>query len=154
MKTRRFFFAVLSLMSFVGNAWADTDKLLESDGWSKVTSMPTAAEMANNYYVFVDNSLDLMLGIGKGVNQNTKWYSLGVFYRPSVEPTAKEFIPLTWTLESYGSGFAMRNLDQPVSLFQTEWNAAWEFDTNDVYETAHEWTEVRFVLADGAWTLQ
>ena len=154
MKTRRFFFAVLSLMSFVGNAWADTDKLLESDGWSKVTSMPTSAEMANNYYVFVDNSQDLMLGIGKGVNQNTKWYSLGVFYRPSVEPTTKEFIPLTWTLESYGSGFAMRNLDQPVSLFQTEWNAAWEFDTNDVYETANEWTEVRFVLADGAWTLQ
>lgn len=154
MKLKSFLIAALVLTGFVSNAWADTDKLKAEDGWTKITEVPTASDIANNYYAFVDVTRDLMLGIGKGVNQNTKWYSLGVYYRASVEPTAKDFIPLTWTLESYGNGFAMRNLDQPVSLFQTEWNAASKFDTNDVYGSANEWTEVRFTLADGVWTLQ
>lgn len=154
MKLKSILIAALALTGFAGNAWADTDKLTAEDGWTKITTVPTASEIANNYYVFVDATRDLMLGIGKGVNQNTKWYSLGVYYRASVEPTAKDFIPLTWTLESYGNGFAMRNLDQPVSLFQTEWNAASKFDTNDVYGSANEWTEVRFTLSDGVWTLQ
>lgn len=154
MKLKSILIAALALTGFVGNAWADTDKLTAEDGWVKITSVPTASDIANNYYVFVDATSDLMLGIGKGVHQDTKWYSLGVFYRNSVEPTAKDFIPLTWMLESFGSGFALRNLDQPVSPFQTEWNAAWKFDTNDVYATANEWTEVRFTLSDGVWTLQ
>ncbi|MBO4905822.1 MAG: hypothetical protein J5486_02150 [Bacteroidaceae bacterium] len=154
MTTKQFIISILALTSLGCNVWADTDKLPASDGWTKITTAPTASEIASNYYVFVDATRDLMLGIGKGANQNTKWYSLGVYYREAVEPTAKDFIPLTWTLESYGSGYAMRNLDQPASPFQTEWNAAWKFDTNDVYATANEWTEVRFALADGVWTLQ
>ncbi len=153
MKLKSFFIAALVLTGFAGNAWADTDKLTAEDGWTKITTVPTASEIANNYYVFVDATRDLMLGIGKGVNQNTKWYSLGAFYRTSVEPTAKDFIPLTWTLESNGSGFAMRNLDQPFLTFQTEWGAAWKFNTNDVTAT-NEWTQVNFTLSDGVWTLQ
>lgn len=155
MKLKSILIAALALTGFVGNAWADTDKLTTADGWTKITTVPTASEIANNYYVFVDATRDLMLGIGKGVNQNTNWYSLGVYYRASVEPTAKDFIPLTWTLESQGSGFAMRNLDQPVSPFQTEWNAAWKFDTNDVYATANDWCKVNLsYLPDGYWTIQ
>lgn len=133
---------------------ADTSKLTTADGWTKITTLPTAADIENNYYVFVDNSQDLMLGVGKGVNQNTKWYSLGVYYKASVEPTSAAINGMTWTLESVGSGFAMRNLEYSVSPFQTEWNAAWKFDTNDVYETANEWTEVRFAYSGGAWTIQ
>ena len=154
MKTTRFLLAALALICLGSNAWADTNKLTTADGWTKITAVPTATDIANNYYVFVDATQDLMLGIGKGVHQDTKWYSLGIYYRNSVEPTAKDFIPLTWTLESYGSGFAMRNLDQPVSPFQTEWGAAWKFDTNDVYDTPNDWTEVRFILSNGVFTLQ
>lgn len=153
MKLKSIIIAALALTGFAGNANADTDKLTNADGWTKITTLPTAADIANNYYVFVDNSNDLMLGIGKGVHQDTQWYSLGIYYRNSVEPTAKDFIPLIWTLESYGNDFAMRNLDQPVCVFQTEWGAAWKFDTNDV-TTPNEWTPVKLTLADGVWTLQ
>ena len=154
MKLKSLFIAALALTCLAGNAWADTNKLKAEDGWTKITSVPTAAEIANNYYVFVDATRDLMLGVGKGVNQNTKWYSLGVFYQSSVEPTSAEINGKTWTLDTYGSGFALRNLEYSVSPFQTEWNAAQKFDTNDVYATANEWTEVRFTLADGVFTLQ
>lgn len=153
MKLKSIIIAALALTGFAGNAWADTDKLTSADGWTKITSVPTSSDIANNYYVFVDATRDLMLGIGKGVHQDTQWYSLGVYYRNSVEPTAKDFIPLTWTLESCGDDFAMRNLDQPVCVFQTEWGAAWKFDTNDV-TTPNEWTPVKLTLADGVWTLQ
>ena len=153
MKLKSFFIAAIALTCLGSNAWADTNKLTTADGWTKITTVPTSSDIANNYYVFVDATRDLMLGIGKGVHQDTKWYSLGVYYRSSVEPTAKDFIPLTWTLESYGSGFALRNLDQPVYAFQTEWGKAWYFDTNDV-TSPNEWTPVNFTLADGVWTLQ
>ena len=153
MKLKSFFVAAIALICFAGNANADTTKLTTADGWAKITTVPTSTDIANNYYVFVDATQDLMLGIGKGVHQDTKWYSLGLYYYNSVEPTAKDFIPLTWTLEFYNSGFAMRNLDQPVYVFQTENGAAWNFDTNDV-KTPNEWTEVRFSLTDGVWTLQ
>jgi len=153
MKLKSIIIAAIALTCLGSNAWADTDKLTAADGWTKITSVPTSSEIANNYYVFVDATRDLMLGIGKGVHQDTKWYSLGVYYRSSVEPTAKDFIPLTWTLESYSGGFALRNLDQPVYAFQTEWGAAWKYDTNDV-TTPNEWTPVNFTLADGVWTLQ
>ncbi len=135
-------------------AKADTSKLLEADGWTKITTLPTATDIANNYYVFVDNTNDLMLGVAKGVNQDTKWYSLGVFYQTSVEPTSADINEKTWTLETQGDGFAMRNLEYSVSPFQTEWNAEWKFDTNDVYATSNDWCKVVLSYADGSWTIQ
>ena len=82
---KRYILAVLALTMLGGSAVkADTTKLLETDGWTKITTLPTATDIANNYYVFVDNSNDLMLGVAKGVHQDTKWYSLGVYYQTSV----------------------------------------------------------------------
>ena len=153
MKTTRFLLAALALTCLGSNAWADTDKLPVADGWTKITTVPTASEISSNYYVFVDATRDLMLGIGKGVHQDTKWYSLGVYYRSSVEPTSKDITPMVWTLENYNGDLAMRNLDQPIFTFQTEWGAAWKFDTNDVTGT-NEWTPVKFALSDGVFTLQ
>lgn len=153
MKTTRFLLAALALTCLGSNAWADTDKLPAADGWTKINSVPTSSEIANNYYVFVDADNDLMLGIGKG-EQNTKaWYSLGLYYRTSVEATSKDITPLVWTLESDNGGFSMRNLDQPVHLFQTEWQAAWYFDTNDV-TSPNSWSKVNITLADGKFTLE
>ena len=99
MKTKNFIITLVALLAFAGNAWADTTKLLEADGWTKITSVPTSTDINNNYYVFVDTNLDLMLGTGKGANQNTKWYSLGVYYYTSVEPTSAEMNNMVWTLE-------------------------------------------------------
>ena len=153
MKLKSFFVAAIALTCLGSNAWADTDKLTTADGWTKITSVPTSSEIANNYYVFVDATRDLMLGIGKG-EQNTKaWYSLGLYYRNSVEPTSKDITPFVWTLESNNGGFSMRNLDQPVHLFQTEYNAAWYFDTNDV-TSSNGWSKVNLALSDGKFTLE
>lgn len=153
MKTKNFFLTLVALIAFAGNAMADTTKLLEADGWTKITTVPTSTDINNNYYVFVDTNLDLMLGTGKGVNQNTKWYSLGVYYYTSVEPTSAEMNNMVWTLESYNDGFAMRNLEYSALAFQTEWNAAWKWDTNDVPGT-NDWTKLYLAYADGSWTIQ
>lgn len=155
MKRKSFYTIIAALIAFTSNVWADTNKLTAEDGWTKITTLPTASDIANNYYVFVDATRDLMLGIGKGVHQDTKWYSLGVFYCTSVGPTSKDITPMVWTLEAQDTYFAMRNLDQPVRLFMTEWNAAWKFDTNDIFNVSNDgWTKVQFVYSDEVWSLQ
>lgn len=153
MKTTRFLLAALVLTCLGSNAWADTDKLTTADGWTKITSVPTSSEISNNYYVFVDDTRDLMLGIGKGVENTKAWYSLALYYRTSVEPASKDITPMVWTLEADDGGFSMRNLDQPVHVFQTEWQAAWYFDTNDV-TSPNSWSKVNITLADGKFTLE
>ena len=135
------------------SAWADTAKLLGTDGWTKITTIPTAEDIANNYYVFVDNSNDLMLGIAKGVHQDTKWYSLGLYYQTSVKPTSSEMNGKTWILESQADGFAMRNLEYSVYCLQTEWGAALKWDTNDV-TNPNEWAKINLAYSGGYWTIE
>ena len=153
MKIKSTILAIVALISFAGNAKADTDKLLESDGWTKITALPTSTDIANNYYVIVDNSNDLMLGIAKGVHQDTKWYSLGVYYQTSVLPISKEMLSKTWTLETQDDGFALRNLEYNVYVMQTEWEAAWKYDTNDV-TSPNEWARIYLSYQDGSWTIK
>ena len=144
---------LVALLAFAGNAMADTTKLLAADGWTKITTLPSSSVIGSNYYVFVDTNNDLMLGTGKGVNQNTKWYSLGVYYYTSVEPTTAAMNNMTWTLESYDGGYAMRNLEYSALVFQTEWNAAYKWDTNDV-PTPNGWAKINLAYSDGAWTIE
>ncbi len=153
MKRKSFYTIIAALIAFSSNAWADTDKLPAADGWTKITTVPTSAEIGSNYYVFVDATRDLMLGIGKGVQNTKAWYSLALYYRTSVEPTSKDINPMVWTLESNDGGFSMRNLDQPVHLFQTENNAAWYFDTNDV-TSSNSWSKINLAYSDGKWTIE
>lgn len=134
-------------------AKADTSLLTTEDGWTKITTMPTATDIANNYYVFVDATHDLMLGIGKGEHQATKWYSLGVYYYTSVAPTSIDINTMVWTLETQGSNFAMRNLDHNYLVMQTEGAGAWMFDTNDV-PSPNVWAEIVLSYSDGTWTIQ
>ena len=154
---KRYIFAALALTvlgGFPAKALADTTKLLEADGWTKITTLPTATDIANNYYVIVDNTNELMLGVAKGVNQNTKWYSLGVYYQNSVEPTSADMNGKTWIVETSGSGFSLRNLEYSVQPMMTEWNAAWKYDTNDVYLPDGNWTVTNWAYANGSWTIQ
>lgn len=154
MKLKSIIIAVITLAGFAGNAKADTTKLLEADGWTKITTVPTTSDLANNYYVFVDNSSDLMLGVAKGVHQDTKWYSLGVYYQTCVEPTSAAMNGKTWIVEASGSGYSLRNLEYSAQPMMTEWNAAWKYDTNDVYTSDGEWTVTLWAYADGSWTIQ
>ena len=153
MKRKSFYTIIAALIAFAGNAWADTDKLTAADGWTKITTLPTASDIANNYYVFVDATRDLMLGTAKGGNNTKAWYSLALYYRTSVSPTSKDIIPMVWALESNDGGFSMRNMDQPVHLFQTEDKAAWYFDTNDV-KSPNSWSKVNLAYSDGKWTIE
>ena len=154
MNMKRYIIAVLALTVFGGfAAKADTDKLTTADGWTKITTLPSATDIANNYYVFVDNSNDLMLGVAKGGHQDTKWYSLGVYYQTSVEPTSADINGKTWTLETQSDGFAMRNLEYPALVFQTESEGPWKWDTNDV-TTPNGWAKINLAYANGYWTIE
>lgn len=152
---KRHTIALLTLLAFGGlPAKADTSLLTAADGWTRITTLPTAADIANSYYVFVDDSRDLMLGVAKGVHQSTKWYSLGVYYQNSVEPTSADINGKIWILETQDGGFAMRNLEYSALMFQTEWNANYRWDTNDV-ETPNEWTKINLAyLPEGYWTIE
>ena len=76
---KRYIIAVLALSVLSASpVKADTSLLTTADGWTKITTVPTASEIANNYYVFVDATSDLMLGIGKGVENTKAWYSLAL----------------------------------------------------------------------------
>ena len=99
MERKSFYTIIAALIAFTSNVWADTDKLTAEDGWTKITTVPTSSEIANNYYVFVDDTRNLMLGIGKGVENTMKWYSLGLYYRTSVEPTSKDITQMVWTVQ-------------------------------------------------------
>ena len=152
---KRYILAVLALTVLGGSAAkADTSKLTSADGWTKITTLPTANDIANNYYVFVDNNNDLMLGVAKGVHQDTKWYSLGVYYQTSVEATSADMNGKTWILESYDGGYAMRNLEHSVFCFQTEWGDASRWDTNDV-TNPNGWAKINLAYQpNGYWTIQ
>ena len=153
MKTKSIILAIVALICFAGNAMADTDKLLASDGWTKITTLPSSTDIANNYYVIVDDANDLMLGIAKGVHQDTKWYSLGVYYQTSVSPISKDILSKTWTLETQDNGFALRNLEYNVFVMQTEWDAPYKYDTNDV-PAPNEWARIFLAYQNGYWTIQ
>ena len=157
MNIKSIIIAAVALTGFVGNAMADTSKLLEADGWTKITTLPTATDIANNYYVFVDNSQDLMLTIAKGVNNNGKWYSLSLWYQTSVSPTTSDILSKLWILQkgSYGDGsYALQNVEYPARLLQTEYGKGYLMETNDV-STPNEWSQLNFAYSsDGYWTIE
>ena len=156
MKLKSFIIAALALTGFAGNANADTNQLKSADGWTKITSLPTASDIANNYYVLVDNSNDLMLGIAKGSHNNGKWYSLSLWYQTSVSPTTSAILSKLWILQkgSYGDGsYALQNVEYPARLLQTEYNKAYLIETNDV-SAPNDWSKLNFAYGNGYWTIE
>ena len=147
MKLKSIIIAALALTGFAGNANADTNKLTSADGWTKITTLPSASDIANNYYVFVDNSNDLMLGIAKGSHNNGKWYSLSLWYQTSVSPTTSAILSKLWILQkgsNYSDGsYALQNVEYPARLLQTELDKAYLIETNDVSEP-NDWSKLNF----------
>ena len=149
----RMMVAIVAMIVGKADASADTSVIQDGvGGWTKLTALPSS--LSDYFFVFVDNSQDLMLGVAKGENQNTKWYSLGVYYQSSVEPTTSSILSKTWMIETQDNGFALRNVEYSVSPFQTEWGKAKMYDTNDVYTPANEWCKVFIAYTGEYWTIQ
>lgn len=156
-KMKRYIFAALALSVLgISVAKADTSKLTTADGWTKITTLPSASDIANNYYVIVDNSQDLMLTIAKGSHNNGKWYSLSLWYQTSVSPTTSAILSKLWILQkgSYGDGsYALQNVEYPARLLQTEYDKAYLMETNDV-SSPNDWSKLNFFYDNGYWTIE
>lgn len=156
MKLKSLFIAALALTGFAGNAWADTDKLTGADGWTKITTLPSASDIAENYYVIVDNSQDLMLTLANGSHNKGKWYSLSLWYQTSVSPTTSAILSKLWILQkgSYSDGsYALQNVEYPARLLQTEYDKGYLMETNDV-SSPNDWSKLNFAYNNGYWTIE
>ena len=144
MKRKRLLRAALALaVCMAGGLWpseakADTNLLSSSDGWEKVTSL---SDVANYFYVIVDNSNDLMVGLN----------GTQISYQTSQNPVAD--LNKVWSLESSGSSYGMRNISNSKLLLQTEWNQGWNINLNDQPNVC-EWTNLIFAYANGVWTIE
>ncbi|MBQ4520776.1 MAG: hypothetical protein II999_09245 [Bacteroidaceae bacterium] len=141
-------FAILFAVLGVGTtANADTSMLKESEGWQKITEIPS--NKTDYYYALVDNNNDLMLTMGVGANQGSSYYTM--YYKNSVNPLQNK--AALWTIE--GDNYTFRNSEYTVYAMQTEWNAAWNYRTHD-QPNACEWTATKpvYSISDLCWTIQ
>ncbi len=154
---KRFIFALFAMIAFGGmSAKADTSLLTTADGWTKITTLPTATDIDNNYYVIVDNSKDLMLTISNGSHNKGKWYSLSLWYQTSVSPTTSAILSKLWILQkgNYGDGsYALQNVEYPARLIQTEYDKGYLMETNDV-SSPNDWSKLNFAYSNGYWTIE
>ena len=130
-------------------AFADTSLLTTADGWTKITSI-SQTDIANNYYVFVDNDADLMIGLAASTNQSNN----AMFYQASTADLTKDLAKV-WILEANGSNYAMRNLNLTALQLQTEWSSSsndLRWRTND-QDASVSWTGLGLSYEDGAWTM-
>ena len=148
MKQYNKLFAILfAVLGASMSAKADTSILKSSDGWQKLTVMPT--NIGDYYYVFVDKSKDLMLTMAVGANQGSSYYAM--YYKNSANPLQHK--ASLWTIE--GSNYTIRNAEYTNFAMQTEWGAAWNYRTHD-QPNACEWTATipTYSLSEACWTIQ
>ena len=153
MRTVKLLFtgAILALSAFAQSAMAALDET-----WTEVTTLPTTtADMANNYYVFVEQNSGngLMLQLATGNHQLSSY--MGLYYKtaiddPTTDPT------YMFTLETTdGTNFGVRNVKYNTYMLQTEYKAAYYLRTHD-QKALCEWSKWIFAYdADGGyWTIQ
>ena len=149
MKKQLLFVALSALIGGGNVAFADTTQLTEADGWTKITSI-SQSDIANNYYVFVDNDADLMLGLAASTNQTNN----AMFYQTSTADIYND-LSKVWMLEANGSNYAVRNLECNQLQLQTEYSSS----QNDIrwrqndQVVSIEWTGLSLTYADSKWTL-
>ena len=142
---------MVSLLSIVGvrQAKADTSLLTAGNGWTKISTI-SQSEIVNNFYVFVDNTADLMLGLANSSAQGNK----AAFYQASADPANDA--TKVWYLEANGANYSMRNITYTYLQMQTEWSGSsndLRWRTNDQAKSI-EWTGLGLEYADGAWTMK
>ena len=126
------------------------------NSWTEVTSLPsTTAEMANNYYVFVEQNSGngLMLQLATGNHQQSSY--MGLYFKTAIDdPTSDP--TYMFTLETTdGTNFGVRNVQYNTYMLQTEYKAAYFLRTHD-QPSLCDWSKWIFAYnADGRyWTIQ
>ncbi len=149
MKKQLLFVALSTLMGGGSVALADTSLLTTADGWTKITSI-SQTDIADNYYVFVDNDADLMLGLASSTNQTYN----AMFYQASTGDVYKD-LSKVWMLEKNGDNYAVRNLGRNQLQLQTEYSGT----SNDIHWRQNDqaasisWTGLSLTYVDSKWTL-
>ena len=126
---------------------------LANDGFNKITALPD--DYSQYFFVLYDHDQDLAMTIKDGNHQGNgnkaMWYEMDINPR-----TDKEAL---WTLDSYTQDDTeyqiVANATNPDFMFQTEWNAAWNFRCSDNGGGNTTWGRTSFAyLPDGYWTIQ
>ena len=125
---------------------------LVSDGFTKISTLPD--DYSQYFFVLYDHDQDLAMTIKDGNHQgNFK----AMWYDKDVDPrTQKDAL---WTLDAYMQDDAeyqiMANATNPDYMFQTEWNASWNYRCSDNGGGSPTWGRTSFeYLPDGYWTIQ
>ena len=153
-KLNKLFAILIAVLGVSATAKADTSILKESDGWQKITALPS--NLGDYYYVFVDNGQDLMMTLGAGAHQGGEFKTM--YYQNSSNPATD--LNKVWTLETNTAkgNVSIRNVAYDHLCLQTEWNAAWHFRTHDNGGTATgvnvSWTGFTLAYASGKWSIQ
>lgn len=148
--------AIMTLFLVTGvflpsEAVADTSLLTTANGWTKITSLPS--DLDNYYFVFVDNTQDLMLSFGDGPEQSTDNAYKTMVYRTSEDAAMNPL--LLWEISTNSSGgWSIKNATEPTYYQQTEWNAGWYCRTHDNGGGDASWYNWTIAYADGSWTIQ
>ena len=141
--------AMVAMMVGTSVASADTSVIQDGvGGWTKISALPSS--LSDYYYVFVDNSQDLMLSLARGKNQGGDYH--GMYYKTSANPLVDR--SMLWTLEANGDYVVITNAEYSSLFLQTENNAAWNYRTHDNGGGNKSWGNVKAALANGKWTLQ
>lgn len=154
MKTKKLTLLLTAAMFLMGEqnaVKADTDLLTKADGWQKITSI-SQSDIDKYYYVFVDKDNDLMLGLADRVNNPNR---KAMFYQQSAD-VVKDKSKL-WAIEKNeknGGNYALRNayVDNYLQMQTERDNGYPAWNTND-QPNACEWTDVKLVYADDAWSI-
>lgn len=143
--------ATAVVMFGVVGAQADTSVIQDGvGGWTKITAIPETP--GDYYFVFVDNSQDLMLSFGEGVNQSTNAAYKTMVYRTSEDPAMNP--AMLWTLTANDGGYSIKSAVEATYYLQTEGNAEWYCRTHDNGGGSASWYKWILAYADGSWTIQ
>ena len=132
-------------------AKADTSVITDGvNGWTKITSLP--ANLSDYYFVFVDNSQDLMLSFGEGHKQSENASYKTMVYRTSEDPAMNP--AMLWTLTTNSDGYSIKSAVEATYFMQTEWDKEWFCRTHDNGGGDASWYKWLFAYANGSWTIQ
>jgi hypothetical protein len=138
---------VVGLVQAKAGAYSIND--LTAAGWTKITSI-SQSDIGSNYYIFLSEDEELMLGLSDSEKQGTK----SAFYQALADPATDD--SKIWLIEANGANFAMRNLSYTSLQLQTEWSGSsndLRWRTND-QPNSISWTGLGITaIPEGKFTL-
>ncbi len=129
-----------------------TKEQLVNDGFTSLTALP--ADYSPFFFVLYDHDQDLAM---VERNPNHQGGSKSMWYDIDANPrTDKESL---WTLDAYtqdGNDYQIvANATNPDFMYQTEWNAPWNYRCSDNGGGDPGWGRTTFAyLPDGYWTIE